>query len=60
MTSEPSEEAISSFISFTNTSRDQAISFLKANDLDSNKAINAYFEDPTGPHIQVHPAASPG
>jgi hypothetical protein len=29
MTSEPSEEAISSFISFTNTSRDQAISFLK-------------------------------
>ncbi|KAL4737729.1 hypothetical protein BDV11DRAFT_191176 [Aspergillus similis] len=53
MTSEPSEEAISSFISFTNTSRDQAISFLKANDLDSNKAINAYFEDPTGPHIQV-------
>ncbi|KAL5002860.1 hypothetical protein BDV10DRAFT_156381 [Aspergillus recurvatus] len=53
MTSEPSEEAISSFISFTNTSRGQAISFLKANDLDSNKAINAYFEDPTGPHIQV-------
>ncbi|KAL6234952.1 hypothetical protein BDW75DRAFT_151489 [Aspergillus navahoensis] len=53
MTSEPSEEAISSFISFTNTSRSQAISFLKANDLDSNKAINAYFEDPTGPHFQV-------
>ncbi|KAL4916849.1 hypothetical protein BDW62DRAFT_185422 [Aspergillus aurantiobrunneus] len=53
MTSEPSEEAITSFTSFTNTSREQAISFLKANDLDSNKAINAYFEDPTGPHTQV-------
>ncbi|KAI9374237.1 hypothetical protein BJX61DRAFT_325631 [Aspergillus egyptiacus] len=53
MTSEPSEEAIISFTSFTNTSRDQAIAFLKANDLDSNKAINAYFEDPTGPQSQV-------
>ncbi|KAL2818413.1 ubiquitin interaction motif protein [Aspergillus cavernicola] len=53
MTSEPSEEAIISFTSFTNTTRDQAISFLKANDLDSNKAINAYFEDPTGPQTQV-------
>ncbi|KKK19695.1 hypothetical protein ARAM_007046 [Aspergillus rambellii] len=51
MTSEPAEEAITSFISFTNTSREQAISFLKANDLDSNKAINAYFEDPTGPQL---------
>ncbi|KAL4800215.1 hypothetical protein BDV19DRAFT_172814 [Aspergillus venezuelensis] len=53
MTSEPSEEAITSFTSITNTSREQAISFLKANDLDSNKAINAYFEDPTGPHTQA-------
>ncbi|KAL2868182.1 uncharacterized protein BJX67DRAFT_63234 [Aspergillus lucknowensis] len=53
MTSEPSEEAITSFTSFTNTSREQAISFLKANDLDSNKAINAYFEDPTGPQLQA-------
>ncbi|KAL4778061.1 ubiquitin interaction motif protein [Aspergillus varians] len=53
MTSEPSEEAITSFTSFTNTSREQAISFLKANNLDSNNAINAYFEDPTGPHIQI-------
>ncbi|KAL4943413.1 hypothetical protein BDV06DRAFT_189950 [Aspergillus oleicola] len=53
MTSEPSEEAIASFTSITNTSREQAISFLKANDLDSNKAINAYFEDPTGPHTQA-------
>ncbi|KAL5332666.1 hypothetical protein BJX70DRAFT_383526 [Aspergillus crustosus] len=52
MTSEPTEEAITNFISFTNTSRDQAINFLKANDLDSNKAINAYFEDPTGSQIQ--------
>ncbi|THC98387.1 hypothetical protein EYZ11_002168 [Aspergillus tanneri] len=50
MTSEPTEEAIANFVSFTSTSRDQAISFLKANDLNSNKAINAYFEDPTGPH----------
>ncbi|KAL4933091.1 uncharacterized protein BDV17DRAFT_146897 [Aspergillus undulatus] len=50
---EPSEEAITSFTSFTNTSREQAISFLKANDLDSNKAINAYFEDPTGPPTQT-------
>ncbi|KAL3476838.1 hypothetical protein BJX99DRAFT_134634 [Aspergillus californicus] len=52
MTSEPIEEAINSFISFTNGSREQAINFLKANGLDSNKAINAYFEDPTGPHTQ--------
>ncbi|RDW74370.1 uncharacterized protein DSM5745_07032 [Aspergillus mulundensis] len=54
MTSEPSEEAISNFTSFTNTTREQAISFLKANDLDSNKAINAYFEDPTGPHVSAY------
>lgn len=25
----------------------------QANDLNSNKAINAYFEDPTGPQTQV-------
>ncbi|GES65805.1 ubiquitin interaction motif protein [Aspergillus terreus] len=54
MTSEPSEEAIANFVSFTSTSREQAITFLKANNLDSNKAINAYFEDPTGP--QPEPA----
>lgn len=29
MTSEPSEEAISNFVSFTSSSREQAISFLK-------------------------------
>ncbi|KAL3486714.1 hypothetical protein BJX62DRAFT_214713 [Aspergillus germanicus] len=51
MASEPSEEAIASFTSITNTSREQAISFLKANDLDASKAINAYFEDPTGPQL---------
>ncbi|PIG87750.1 ubiquitin interaction motif protein [Aspergillus arachidicola] len=53
MASEPTEEAIANFVSFTSTSREQAISFLKANDLNSNKAINAYFEDPTGPQTQV-------
>jgi hypothetical protein len=29
MTSEPSEEAIANFVSFTSTSREQAITFLK-------------------------------
>lgn len=71
MGSEPDEDAILNFVSFTSTSRDQAISFLKvrphprlsraqlililkqANNLDSQKAINAYFEDPTGASIQV-------
>ncbi|KAJ5619305.1 hypothetical protein N7510_003289 [Penicillium lagena] len=50
MDKEPPEEAIANFVSFTSTTREQAISFLKANYLDSQKAINAYFEDPTGPH----------
>ncbi|KAE8153316.1 hypothetical protein BDV25DRAFT_149798 [Aspergillus avenaceus] len=53
MTSEPSEEAITNFVNFTSTTREQAISFLKANDLNSNKAINAYFEDPTGPQTET-------
>ncbi|KAE8354814.1 hypothetical protein BDV28DRAFT_69842 [Aspergillus coremiiformis] len=53
MASEPTEEAIANFVSFTSTSREQAISFLKANDLNSNKAINAYFEDPSGSQIQT-------
>lgn len=75
MASEPTEEAIENFVSFTSTTREQAISFLKvssdqlyalssnanqvllslsqANELNSNKAINAYFEDPTGPQTQV-------
>jgi hypothetical protein len=26
---------------------------LQANDLNSNKAINAYFEDPTPPELEV-------
>ncbi|PYH95322.1 ubiquitin interaction motif protein [Aspergillus ellipticus CBS 707.79] len=52
MTSEPTEEAIANFVSFTSSSREQAISFLKANNLNSNQAINAYFEDPTGPQTQ--------
>ncbi|KAI2733648.1 hypothetical protein CBS147332_663 [Penicillium roqueforti] len=52
MASEPTEEAITSFVSFTSTTREQAIAFLKANNLDSQKAINAYFEDPTGSQLQ--------
>lgn len=71
MASEPSEEAVANFVSFTSTTREQAISFLKvrttfpeyfntetnlesqANGNDSQKAINAYFEDPTGPQTKV-------
>ncbi|BCS12273.1 hypothetical protein ALUC_50319A [Aspergillus luchuensis] len=52
MASEPTEEAIANFVSFTSSTREQAISFLKANNLNSNQAINAYFEDPTGPQTQ--------
>ncbi|KXG49926.1 uncharacterized protein PGRI_058940 [Penicillium griseofulvum] len=52
MASEPSEEAIASFVSFTSTTREQAIAFLKGNNLDSQKAINAYFEDPTGSQLK--------
>ncbi|KAJ9310120.1 hypothetical protein DTO217A2_406 [Paecilomyces variotii] len=50
---EPSEEAITDFVSFTGTSREQAISYLKANDLNSQKAINAYFENPAGPQPEA-------
>ncbi|KAJ5794896.1 hypothetical protein N7457_001495 [Penicillium paradoxum] len=57
MASEPAEEAIANFVSFTSTTREQAIAFLKANNLDSQKAINAYFEDPTGP--QPEPKQQP-
>ncbi|EHA21241.1 hypothetical protein ASPNIDRAFT_44465, partial [Aspergillus niger ATCC 1015] len=65
MASEPTEEAIANFVSFTSSTREQAISFLKdhrsptdwielqANNLNSNQAINAYFEDPTGPQTQM-------
>ncbi|RHZ63892.1 uncharacterized protein CDV56_105571 [Aspergillus thermomutatus] len=53
MASEPSEEAIANFVNFTSTSREHAIRFLKANDLNSNKAINAYFEDPTPPQLEL-------
>ncbi|KAH1287576.1 hypothetical protein KXW42_001435 [Aspergillus fumigatus] len=53
MASEPSEEAITNFVNFTSTSREHAIRFLKANDLNSNKAINAYFEDPTPPQLEA-------
>ncbi|KAJ5948888.1 hypothetical protein N7454_002195 [Penicillium verhagenii] len=50
MASEPSEEAVTEFISFTSATRPQAVDFLKAHDGSSQKAINAFFEDPTGPH----------
>lgn len=72
MASEPPEDAIANFVSFTSTTREQAVSFLKvqneplvdrsvmtddillqANNLDSQKAINAYFEDPTPPDAKV-------
>ncbi|RAK71422.1 ubiquitin-associated-like domain-containing protein [Aspergillus fijiensis CBS 313.89] len=53
MAAEPREEEIANFVNFTSSSREQAISFLKANNLNSNQAINAYFEDPTGPLTQV-------
>lgn len=69
MKMEPTEDAIANFVSFTSTTREQAIAFLKvffpslpvvielmalqANNLDSQKAINAYFEDPSGPPPQV-------
>ncbi|EKV12597.1 UBA-like [Penicillium digitatum] len=52
MASEPTEEAITNFVSFTSTTREQAITFLKGNNLDSQKAINAYFEDPTGSQLK--------
>ncbi|CAG8899726.1 unnamed protein product [Penicillium egyptiacum] len=52
MASEPTEEAITGFVTFTSTTREQAIGFLKANNLDSQKAINAYFEDPTGSQLK--------
>ncbi|KAJ5573988.1 uncharacterized protein N7459_008415 [Penicillium hispanicum] len=61
MASEPTEDAIANFVSFTSTTREQAVSFLKANNLDSQKAINAYFEDPTGPtEVTSHIHAIPG
>ncbi|KAL1957731.1 hypothetical protein VTO42DRAFT_5574 [Malbranchea cinnamomea] len=49
MTLEPSENAIAEFVGITNVTRDKAIAFLKANNLDSNRAIDAYFENPDGP-----------
>ncbi|CEJ60237.1 hypothetical protein PMG11_08819 [Penicillium brasilianum] len=53
MATESPEDAIANFVSFTSTTREQAISFLKANNLDSQKAINAYFEDPTGSQLKT-------
>ncbi|EED17601.1 conserved hypothetical protein [Talaromyces stipitatus ATCC 10500] len=48
MAAEPSEDDIGNFISFTSLSREKAILFLKANNLNLEKAINAYFENPDG------------
>ncbi|KAK2760533.1 hypothetical protein FQN53_007859, partial [Emmonsiellopsis sp. PD_33] len=48
MAVEVSEESIESFVSITNTTREQAIAYLEANNRDSNRAINAYFENPDG------------
>jgi hypothetical protein len=53
MAGEPAEDEIENFISFTSTSREQAVHFLKSNDLNSNKAINAYFEDPNSFQSEV-------
>uniref|UniRef100_A0A093UU67 UBA and UBX domain-containing protein n=1 Tax=Talaromyces marneffei PM1 TaxID=1077442 RepID=A0A093UU67_TALMA len=48
MATEPSEDDIGNFISFTSLSREKAVLFLKANSLNLEKAINAYFENPDG------------
>ncbi|EEH32975.1 ubiquitin interaction motif protein [Paracoccidioides lutzii Pb01] len=53
--SELSADAIESFISFTNATREQAIAFLEANNHDSNRAINAYFENPGSVQAEVWP-----
>ncbi|KAG5291898.1 ubiquitin interaction domain-containing protein [Histoplasma ohiense] len=50
------EDAIENFISFTNASREKAIAFLEANNRDSNRAINAYFENPGS--VQPEPSVS--
>ncbi|OAT04600.1 ubiquitin interaction domain-containing protein [Blastomyces gilchristii SLH14081] len=50
------EDAIENFISFTNASREKAVAFLEANNRDSNRAINAYFENPDS--IQPEPTVA--
>ncbi|OJD23793.1 hypothetical protein ACJ73_04853 [Blastomyces percursus] len=50
------EDAIENFISFTNASREKAIAFLEANNRDSNRAINAYFENPNS--VQPEPTVA--
>ncbi|KAK2761128.1 hypothetical protein FQN54_001648 [Arachnomyces sp. PD_36] len=52
MSVEPTEENIENFISFTSSSRKEAIDFLKKNNLDTERAINAYFEKSATPYIE--------
>ncbi|KAK2794021.1 hypothetical protein FQN50_009955 [Emmonsiellopsis sp. PD_5] len=61
MAVEVSEESIESFVSITNTTREQAIAYLEANNRDSNRAINAYFENPDGvpPEVSDSSPSSP-
>ncbi|KMU86106.1 hypothetical protein CIHG_03894 [Coccidioides immitis H538.4] len=48
MTSVPSEDAISEFVTITNATRDQAIRLLQAHNLDANRAANAFYESVCG------------
>ncbi|KAK2829914.1 hypothetical protein FQN49_007132 [Arthroderma sp. PD_2] len=57
MVPEISDEAIEAFVSFTSASKEQAIAFLQNNNGDSNRAINAYFENPSDPLPQVQELA---
>ncbi|OKL64343.1 hypothetical protein UA08_00681 [Talaromyces atroroseus] len=52
---EPSEDDIGNFVSFTGLPREKAILFLKTNNLDLQKAANAYFENPAGVPSEVEP-----
>jgi hypothetical protein len=49
MAAEPSEEEISNFVSFTSTSREQAISYLKVSCSPSALDMVANFEIPLNP-----------
>lgn len=52
---EPSEDDVANFVSFTSLPREKAVLFLKANNLNLQKAINAYFENPDGVPSEVQP-----
>ncbi|KAM5486270.1 hypothetical protein McanMca71_001111 [Microsporum canis] len=53
MVPEISDEAIEAFVSFTSASKERAVAFLQHNNGDSNRAINAYFENPDDPLLPV-------